>query len=102
MAPRFDKNWAPLLKAANLQGRAEKKEAQAVSDSDKVNVKTGKKSPRESLSIFVPLIKSFGWTFLGGSIIRKCFSMVPKITEISASSENCFFGNQTQVISNGH
>ena len=40
--------------------------------------------------------------FLGGIIIRKCFSIVPKITEISASSENCFFGNQTQVISNGH
>ncbi len=70
VAPRFDKNWAPLLKAANLQGRAEKKEAQAVLDSDKVNVHTGKKSPRESLSIFVPLIKSFGWTFLGGSIIK--------------------------------
>ena len=37
-----------------------------------------------------------------GIIIRKCFSKVAKITEISASSENCFFGNKTQVISKGH
>jgi len=37
-----------------------------------------------------------------GIIIRKCFSIVAKITEISASSENCFFGNKTQVISKGH
>ena len=30
------------------------------------------------------------------------FSNVAKIMEISASSENRFFGNKTQVISNGH
>ena len=30
------------------------------------------------------------------------FHKLQKITEISASSENCFFGNQAQVISNGH
>ena len=40
--------------------------------------------------------------FFSGIIIRKCFSKVAKITEISASSENCFFGNKTQVISKGH
>ena len=27
VAPQFDKNWAPLLKAANLQSRAEKRES---------------------------------------------------------------------------
>ena len=37
-----------------------------------------------------------------GIMIRNCFSKIAKITEISASSENCFFGNKTQVISNGH
>ena len=36
------------------------------------------------------------------SIIRKCFSWRAKITEISALSENCFFGNKTQVISKGY
>ena len=51
-------------------------------------------------------IPSFSWITLSsnflGIIIRNCFSNVAKITEISASSENCFFGNKTQVISNWH
>ena len=78
VAPRFGQNWAPLLKAANLQGRAEKKENSTVfnNESGKVSIQTGKKSPRESLSIFVPLIKSFGWTFLGGSIIKACHDVM--------------------------
>ena len=37
-----------------------------------------------------------------GIIIRKGFSKRAKFTEISAFSENCFFGNKTQVISKGH
>ena len=37
-----------------------------------------------------------------GIIYRKGFSKMAKFTEISAFSENCFFGNKTQVISNGH
>ena len=71
VAPIFDRNWAPRLQAANLQSRADKKENKCTSqDSEKVEIQTGKKSPRESLSILVPLIKSFGWSFLGGSIIK--------------------------------
>ena len=42
------------------------------------------------------------WSFFCGIIIRKWFSKVAKITEISASSENCFFGNKTQVILKGY
>ena len=37
-----------------------------------------------------------------GIMIRNCFSKIAKITEISASSENCFFGNKTQVILKGY
>ena len=71
VAPIFDRNWAPRLQAANLQSRADKKENKSTTqDSEKVEIQTGKKSPRESLSILVPLIKSFGWSFLGGSIIK--------------------------------
>ena len=40
--------------------------------------------------------------FFWGFITRNCFSNVAKITEISASSENCFFGNKTQVILKGY
>ena len=35
-------------------------------------------------------------------MIRKCFPKDAKITEISASSENCFFGNKTPVNSKGY
>ena len=73
VAPQFDKNWAPLLKAANLQSRSDKKESLNKSqDSEKVIVQTGKKENlvTANLSIFVPLIKSFGWTFLSGSVIK--------------------------------
>ena len=52
-----------------------------------------------NISSFSRITLSFNFL---GIIIRKCFSIVAKITEISASSENCFFGNKTQVISNGH
>ena len=70
VAPMFDKNWAPLLKAANDQTRAERRESgKDGKDTEKVTVKSGK-SPKENLSIFVPLIKSFGLTFLGGSVIK--------------------------------
>ena len=37
-----------------------------------------------------------------GIMIRNCFSKIAKITEISASTENCFFGNKTQVILKGY
>ena len=35
-------------------------------------------------------------------MIRKCFPKDAKIAKISASSENCFFGNKTQVILKGN
>ena len=51
-------------------------------------------------------IPSFSWITLSsnflGFILRKWFPKVAKITEISASSENCFFGNKTQVILKGY
>ena len=51
-------------------------------------------------------IPSFSWIIQSfkflGIFIRKEFLKRAKITEISAFSENCFFGNKTQVISKGH
>ena len=37
-----------------------------------------------------------------GIVIRNYFSKIAKITEISTSSENCFFENKTQVILKGY
>ena len=51
-------------------------------------------------------IPSFSWITLSfkffGTIIRKCFPKRVKIAKINATSENCFFGNKSQVISKGH
>ena len=69
MAPIFDKNWAPQLKAARLDSRESPEAEFEAEDKEKVVVKTGK-SAKENLSIFLPLVKSFGTSFLGGSIIK--------------------------------
>ena len=70
MAPIFDKNWAPQLKAAHLDSRESPEAEVDAEDKEKVVVKTGGKSAKEKLSIFLPLVKSFGVSFLGGSIIK--------------------------------
>eukprot|EP00090_Calanus_glacialis_P002437 TRINITY_DN11824_c0_g1_i1.p1 TRINITY_DN11824_c0_g1~~TRINITY_DN11824_c0_g1_i1.p1 ORF type:complete len:1639 (-),score=332.95 TRINITY_DN11824_c0_g1_i1:544-5460(-) len=64
VAPVFDNNWGPKLKAANLTSRGKV-------DGGEVVIETGKKkSPKESLSIFLPLVKSFGMSFLLGSVLK--------------------------------
>lgn len=63
VSPIFDTNWGPKLKAANLTSRGKP-------DSGEVEIETGKKSPKESLSIFLPLVKSFGMSFLLGSVLK--------------------------------
>jgi len=63
-APIFDANWGPKLKAANLNSREKVEEKE-------VAIETGKKkTPKESLSIFAPLVKSFGMSFLLGSVLK--------------------------------
>jgi len=70
VAPMFDKNWGPMLKSANLTSR-EKVDASFSVEGGEVVLETGKKkSPQESLSIFLPLIKSFGLSFLCGSVLK--------------------------------
>ena len=70
VAPIFDKNWAPNLKAANLSSRKSETIEADLDGKEKVVVKTGGKSPKENLSIFLPLVKSFGVSFLYGSVIK--------------------------------
>eukprot|EP00092_Neocalanus_flemingeri_P004166 GFUD01004481.1.p1 GENE.GFUD01004481.1~~GFUD01004481.1.p1 ORF type:complete len:1636 (+),score=378.79 GFUD01004481.1:74-4981(+) len=70
VAPIFDSNWGPKLIAANLTSR-EKVDASFSVGGEKVVIETGnKKSKKESLSIFVPIIKSFGLSFLVGSVLK--------------------------------
>lgn len=69
-APKFEANWGPKLRAANLASR-EREAANFSAGSEKVVVETAKKkTSRESLSIFLPLIKSFGLSFLVGSVLK--------------------------------
>ena len=70
VAPIFDRNWAPKLKAAKLSSRKTDTVEADVDGKEKVVVKTGSKSPKENLSIFMPLVRSFGTSFLYGSVIK--------------------------------
>lgn len=70
VAPIFDKNWGPKLKAANLTSR-EKSDAGYKVANEEVTVESAKKkSPKETLSVFLPLVKSFGLSFAMGSILK--------------------------------
>ena len=53
VAPIFDKNWAPKLKAANLSSRKNESIEVDTDGKEKVVVKTGGKSPKENLSILL-------------------------------------------------
>ena len=72
---RFDTHWQPRLKAANLQARVDKNENKSSDPLEhqqqpQVKYKGSTNSPRENLTVTVPLIKSFGWTFAVGLLIK--------------------------------
>ena len=72
---RFDTHWQPRLKAANLQARVDKNENKSSAPLEhqqqpQVKYKGSTNSPRENLTVTVPLIKSFGWTFAVGLLIK--------------------------------
>ena len=59
--------WGPKLKAANLTCR------KTVVTKERT---TKKEIQKESLSIFVPLVKSFGLSFLFGSVLTFCYEIM--------------------------
>ena len=68
--PMFNKNWEPQLKLARLEKR-EQPDASFGVGADAVKIETGSvEKHRASLSVFPPLIKTFGGTFFFGSLLK--------------------------------
>jgi len=72
VVPKFNSNWLPRLQAANLTKKVSDQEASFNAEDETVVVEPGKKgkSAKETLSIFPPLVKTFGMSFFVGSILK--------------------------------
>ena len=72
VVPKFNSNWEPKLKAANLKKSSGPPSASFNAEHDTVIIDPSKPKDkaREKLSIFMPLVKSFGVSFFFGSIFK--------------------------------
>jgi hypothetical protein len=70
--PTFNAAWEPLLRAAHLEQR-DLPEATFGVNGDSVKIEPAARSgraTRDSLSIFMPLVRSFGLSFGLGSLLK--------------------------------
>ena len=65
VAPMLDKNLAPLINAAKLSPRGGNSDVSFSATAD-----NNKSTSKDNVSIFMPLIKSFGSSFLCGSFLK--------------------------------
>ena len=68
----FNKHWEPLLRNAHLEQR-DAPEATFGANGDAVKIEpaaSSKRASRASLSIFMPLVRSFGLSFALGSLLK--------------------------------
>ena len=71
VAPIFNRNWQPMMQAANLSSREVPEASFSASDGGEVKIEPGKGNlAKENLSIFRPLVVSFGLSFLAGSCLK--------------------------------
>jgi hypothetical protein len=67
----FNAAWEPLLRAAHLEQRdAPEASFGAGCDTVKIEPASRVRAPRDSLSIFMPLVRSFGVSFGLGSLLK--------------------------------
>ena len=71
LVTEFNKHWEPLLRGAHLEQRdAPEATFGANGDTVKVEPASGTRASRASLSIFMPLVRSFGMSFAIGSLLK--------------------------------
>jgi len=71
VAPIFNKNWQPMMQAANLTSRETAEASFSATGGGEVKVEPNRsRLAKENLSIFRPLVVSFGLSFLTGSCLK--------------------------------
>ena len=76
VVPTFNTAWEPQLRAAHLEQRDRPPASQAAygAGGDSVKIQpaaaSSARTPRDSLSVFMPLVRSFGLSFGLGSLLK--------------------------------
>lgn len=102
LVPKFNSFWDPQLKSANLEQRNENCVSHAYFNSDLdtaivTPTKSTKKNKRDGLSVFQPLIKTFGVSFLCSSSLKLLHTILTFIPPLLLKNLIEFSENQDPI-----